>query len=68
MKSESVVIAGQQTAVNTFSLLVHKFEARLAAIKATWLKSTLVAKKIRQSCSGNRHGGGPEAKSRPIKK
>ena len=68
MKSESVVIAGQQTAVNTFSLLVHKLEARLAANIAKWFKSILVAKKIRQLYSSNRYSGGPEAKSRPIKK
>lgn len=48
MKLDLVVIAGQQTAVNTFPFLVHKFKARLAANKATWLKSTLVVKKIWQ--------------------
>ena len=67
MKSDLVVIAGQQTAVNTFPFLVHKFKARLAANKATWFKSTLVVKKTWQLCSGNWHSGGPETKSRPMK-
>ena len=67
MKSDLVVIAGQQTAVNTFPFLVHKLKARLAANKATWLESMLVVKKIWQVRSVRIETGGPETKSRPIK-
>ena len=46
MKSESVVIADQHAAVNTFSGLVHTINARQAAYLAKWSKSTIIAKKM----------------------
>ena len=75
MKSDLVVIAGQQTAVNTFPFLVHKIKARLAVNLTKWLKSTPptlcrgVAKKNYGRLGGRKTPArGPEANNRPVNK
>ena len=67
MKSELVVIADQHAAVNTFSGLVHRINARQAAYQAKWLKSTFIAK-ISRDNTGDRCPGGLEAKGSLITK
>ena len=65
MNAELVVIAGQlYRGEYVLALCTHRQDiTRVAVHIANRLKSCLVAKKIRQSLSSNRKGGGPEAKN-----